>query len=253
MSVKGSFSDDTKLKIGDTFEFNYGKYKVIDILNEKYKNGARKFKAQFINTGYEVTSTAWNIQTGRIRDHFYKSVANTGYLGNISHKHFLYNRWRSMISRCYSENDKDYMRYGAKGIYVSDDWHCFENYVNDVVKLEGYDEEKVKNKELNLDKDILSDLDNRFYSKNTCKWVTTYENNKEYFNRINKYFEGTRIKDGYKDISNSPIDFARKYGLNNDLVSNCLRGKGKTHKGWKFSYIEDISLIDNKLKIFNRL
>jgi len=202
MSVKGSFNDDTKLKIGETFEFNYGKYKVIEILNEKYKNGARKFKAKFIDTGFEITSTAWNIQTGRIRDQFFKSVAGVGYLGNISHKHFLYNRWRSMISRCYSETDKDYKNYGAKGIYVCDEWHCFEIYVNDVIKLEGYNELKVRNRELNLDKDILSDLDNKCYSPETCKWVTVLENIKAQQPRTVKYFEATRIIDNYKEISN---------------------------------------------------
>ena len=247
MTQKGVFNNNTKIKLGDTFEFNYGKYEVIDRLNEHWGNGERKFVVRFIDTGYEVSTTPTNIKNGRIRDPFYKSVADVGYLGNISHKHFLYNRWRSMISRCYSETDKDYMRYGAKGIYVSDEWHCFENYVNDVIKLDGYDEIKVRNKELSLDKDILSNNDNRCYSLETCSWVTTFENNKEQFNRNHKYFEGTRISDGYKDISKSPIDFARKYGLNNDLVSNCLRGNGKTHKGWKFSYIEDISLIDNNL------
>jgi len=236
MSVKGSFSDDTKLKIGDTFEFNYGKYKVIDILNEKYKNGARKFKAQFIDTGYEVTSTAWNIQKGRIRDHFYKSVANTGYLGNISYKHFLYNRWRSMISRCYSDTDKDYKNYGAKGIYVCDGWHCFETYVKDVVKLDEYNEIKVKNKELNLDKDILSDLENKCYSPETCKWVTVSENARAQINRI-IYFEATRIIDNYKEVSKCPIDFSRKYNLNNNYITNCLRNGHKTYKDWIFKYI----------------
>ena len=248
MTKKGTFGNDLKIKIGDSFESTkHGKYEVINILNERWGNGERKYVVRFIDTGYETPATPTNIKNGRIRDSFYKSVANVGYLGNISHNHFLYNRWRSMMCRCYSETDKDYMRYGAKGIYVSDDWHCFENYVNDVVKLEGYDEIKVRNKELSLDKDILSNNDNRCYSLETCSWVTTFENNKEQFNRNHKYFEGTRISDGYKDISKSPIDFARKYGLNNDLVSNCLRGNGKTHKGWKFSYIEDISLIDNNL------
>jgi len=236
MSVKGSFNDDTKLKIGDSFEFKWGKYKVIDILYEKYNNGARKFKAQFIDTGYEVTSTAWNIQKGRIRDYFYKSVAGVGYLGNISHKHFLYNRWRSMISRCYSETDKDYKNYGAKGIYVSDEWHCFETYVKDVVKIIGYNEEKVKSKELNLDKDILSDSDNKCYSLETCKWVTASDNVKAQTNRI-IYFEATKIIDNYKEVSSSPIDFARKYGLNNNLINHCLKGIHKTHKDWKFKYI----------------
>jgi hypothetical protein len=244
VSKKGFSDKPTKIQVRDSFEFNYGRYEVVELLNERWGNHERKYRVRFIDNGYEATVTPTNIKLGKIRNPFYKSVAGVGYLGNISHNHFLYNRWRSMISRCYSENDKDYIRYGAKGIYVSDEWHCFETYVNDVVNLKGYDEKRVKNNELNLDKDILSDENNRYYSFETCKWVTLLENNNEQFHRNGKYFECIRIEDGYKEITNSQMEFARKYGLNNDCITHCLKGRNQTHKGWKFSYIEeDISNI----------
>jgi len=64
-----------------------------------------------------------------------------------------------MIYRCYSETDKDYSKYGAKNIYVDERWHCFENYIKDVVELEGYDEDKVRRNELCLDKDFYLIID----------------------------------------------------------------------------------------------
>jgi len=233
-----------KLKLGDTFEFKWGKYEIINILNEHWENGERKYIVKFINTNYETTTCPSSIKTGAIRDPFYKHIAGIGCLGNASRRHFLYNRWRAMISRCYSEVDKSYKYYGNNGIYVCDDWHCFENYIKDVVKLEGYNEEKVKNKELNLDKDILSDVENKCYSPETCKWVTFIENNNTRSIRTVKYFEATRIIDDYKEISNVIIEFARKYNLDNNSINNCLNNRRKTHKGWKFSYIEDIPLVE---------
>ena len=126
-----------------------------------------------------------------------------------------------------------------KGIKVCDEWHCFETYIEDVVKIDGYDEIKVKNRELNLDKDILSDDSNRYYSLGTCIWVTSIDNNKEQLHRNKRYFECTRLEDNYKEISNIQIEFARKYDLNNDCITHCLKGRNNTHKGWKFEYLED--------------
>lgn len=41
------------------------------------------------------------------------------------HKHPLYQRWANIKDRCYNPNCKDYPRYGARGIYVCDEW--FDN------------------------------------------------------------------------------------------------------------------------------
>lgn len=34
----------------------------------------------------------------------------------------LYRRWQHMIQRCHNENDTDFYKYGARGIYVCDEW-----------------------------------------------------------------------------------------------------------------------------------
>jgi hypothetical protein len=38
----------------------------------------------------------------------------------------IYRRWQHMIQRCHNPNDRDYARYGAKGVYVCDRWRFGE-------------------------------------------------------------------------------------------------------------------------------
>jgi hypothetical protein len=38
------------------------------------------------------------------------------------HRHPLYNTWRGMLERCHSPNAQTYSRYGAKGIFVFEEW-----------------------------------------------------------------------------------------------------------------------------------
>lgn len=46
-----------------------------------------------------------------------------------------YKAWRSMRSRCFNKNDKDYKRYGAKGITVYEPWRrSFEEFFSHIGK-----------------------------------------------------------------------------------------------------------------------
>lgn len=44
----------------------------------------------------------------------------------------IYKIWRGMISRCERTADKDYKRYGARGITVCKKWHDFPSFYRDV-------------------------------------------------------------------------------------------------------------------------
>lgn len=51
----------------------------------------------------------------------------------------IYRRWQHMIQRCHNSNDRDYARYGAKGIKVCERWRMgeglatgFECFFNDM-------------------------------------------------------------------------------------------------------------------------
>jgi hypothetical protein len=43
-----------------------------------------------------------------------------------------YNTWRAMMRRCYKTQDKDYKRYGAKGISVCERWHNYALFAADM-------------------------------------------------------------------------------------------------------------------------
>lgn len=48
-----------------------------------------------------------------------------------------YNSWRAMIRRCNTPTDKDYPRYGGKGIKVCEQWHDYLRFVADMGEPEG--------------------------------------------------------------------------------------------------------------------
>jgi hypothetical protein len=43
-----------------------------------------------------------------------------------------YNTWRAMMRRCYKQQDKDYPRYGGKGVSVCERWHEYLNFAADM-------------------------------------------------------------------------------------------------------------------------
>jgi hypothetical protein len=54
-------------------------------------------------------------------------------LRKIRKRHPLYNTWRKMIRRCYSECGADFQDYGARGITVCDQWrNDFWTFVADM-------------------------------------------------------------------------------------------------------------------------
>lgn len=77
-----------------------------------------------------------------------------------SHK-ASYNTWRAMMRRCYTTTDKDYPRYGARGIAVHPPWHAYEQFARDMGEPEGRQ---------TLDRvDPYGD-----YTPDNCRWASPY-------------------------------------------------------------------------------
>lgn len=242
-------TDSIKDMIGKKFEtINYGSYTIIDRDVDK-----RYYIIQFDN-GYIKKAIIAQIKKGAIKNPYYPSMCGVGYIGTKYVKgHFLYNRWRNMLNRCYNKNDKSYKFYGGKGIVVCDRWYSFENYVEDCLTLKGYDEEKVKSGELHLDKDLIN-RDALIYSPETCCWIMKKENMKEKILRVYKRkFIAIRISDGYTEEYNSINEFCDKWGSKyRQGVSECLSGKRETTHGWGFQE-EGLKNIKHKaVKINNK-
>lgn len=138
----------------------------------------RKFKVKFKETDFIVEAFIENVRAGKIKDPYSKSFLGIGYLGEFEKVPYWKQAkqlWSNMMKRCYNPND--YMGYYGRA-FVDTRWHCFANFLCDLSKLENFQswlEGKENGKPYNLDKD-LKFPDNKVYSKETCMFVSEYEN-----------------------------------------------------------------------------
>lgn len=155
-----------------------------------------------------------------------------------------------MIYRCYSNTHPSYKFYGERGVTVSDEWHCYDNFRSDIEDLDGYDEGLFYKNKLELDKDGM-DKEAKIYSKETCRWVSREENlslvkRGEFLPHLTK----TRLvalspKDEMICVINVPM-FAESIGVNKSEIYGTLSGEGnKTCHGWCFKKVDNFNRINN--------
>lgn len=239
----------------ETFDCPTGEFKIV---GEDGFVGNHKYYIIEFNDGYRTKARLDSIKNKDVNNPYYKVYYGVGCMGLPNKKLFkktLYNRWLGILRRCYDINSIAYKYYGAKGVTVCDRWKCFEYFLEDVVTLEGYDEEKINNKHLiELDKDVLCEklsIFPKIYSPKTCIWLCG-KNNNLFKNKDNmKLFVAIREIDGYKEISNNIGEFSRKWNLDTGNISRFLRTGKYPHKGWKFYYLkqEAINLVKEKYNI----
>lgn len=84
-----------------------------------------------------------------------------------------YNRWYSIIARCYDSSRENYKRYGAKGVVVCEEWKIYSNFKKwfDENYIDGYD----------IDKDING---GKIYSPDNCIFVSRKDNSIEANSRM---------------------------------------------------------------------
>lgn len=80
--------------------------------------------------------------------------------------HPAYKIWQAIKSRCYGKNNKEFHRYGGRGITVCDEWRDHPEAFIAWADLNGY------RPDLTIDR-----IDNdRGYSPDNCQWITRSEN-----------------------------------------------------------------------------
>ncbi|ATN94371.1 hypothetical protein BSP21_023 [Bacillus phage BSP21] len=230
--------------IGRTFCNNNGQEYQVLYVSGKKSNSTKLFRIRFIATGYERDVEKVEIKRGKIKDRYERSVFGIGYLGDVKmvdHKR-EYTVWSGMLERCYDSSCERYKDYGGAGVTVCDRWHSFENFLEDLPNIEGYDEELFKQSKIFIDKDIKqknSPKNKKVYSPDTCCFVSRQVNNanRDLTNASNHFIATS--PDGEVIYARGLRPFSKKYRLHRTSIQKCLRGEREDYNGWTFKLIKE--------------
>lgn len=221
-----------------------GKFTIIGKTNRCNKKGSYIYCLCEFEDGAIVESDFTNISKGNIKSPNYPNVYGVGFMGQGKWKSKEngkttkeYATWLHMMARCYSMEYPSYV-----GVTVCERWHCFQNFCEDIQKLQGYD--KWKNDNYELDKDFLCNklgIKKKIYSPKTCMFIPRKDNTSEATTRRNltgqtyigiapdgtifEFYDKRKFSKEHKDISYSSIK--------RSIAEN------RTIKGWTFKIKED--------------
>ena len=155
----------------------------------------------------------------------------------------FYNIWVGIKKRTLNKNRKEYLKYGGRGIMISDSWMEFINFHGDMYSdyLKHVKEHGEKNTTIDR---INPDGD---YERENCRWATySIQNKNKDFSRIRKVrrtnqrkFKATNIKTGEEFTGYSQAEFARSVGISPNHIGSVLSGKRKWTEGYTFKYIDE--------------
>ena len=133
-------------------------------------NDSRNVVIQFLKTGFETVARLDHIKSGEVKDPYSPSVFDVGIVGTnypatvngrITKE---YNRWHSMLERCYSDTfKKKYLTY--EGCEASENFKSYEYFYEWCNKQIGFN-----NEGWHLDKDLLV-KGNKVYSEDSCVFL----------------------------------------------------------------------------------
>lgn len=178
-----------KNRIGEKFTTNQGL--ICEII--EYKN-SHNLIIKFSDGNIKKTTYS-HLQTGNVRNPYYRWICGVGYIGEgpykpsiKSVKGTIYNTWHSILQRCYDPiKQKKIPTY--IGCIVCDEWLCFQNFADFYTKNNPYN--------FHIDKDLLV-KGNKIYSPDTCCFVPPVINNSliKVNRKIYKYLDGIITKYG---------------------------------------------------------
>lgn len=203
----------TNSNLGKVIDSKYGKLTIIESLENN------RVVVEFEN-GFKTTSTLYTALAGGIKNLNYPNVCGVGFIGegvyNVSNSRKGYSAWAGMLNRASVSSN----------ITVSKDWCNFQNfnrwYSEEMLKRSKFDKKFV------VEKDIISEEDQKIYSSETSLIVPSEINNLFKSTKENKKLplpvgvtllgKGQfKVKIAYKGQSrnlgvfNNPIDAEKAY------------------------------------------
>lgn len=122
----------------------------------------------------------------------------------------FYHIWYGMVARCDNPNNHAYNHYGDRGIKVSDRWHDYKLFTEDM--YESYQEHV---KEFGENQTTLDRIDvNGDYCLENCRWATRKEQSNNRRNNV------------YLDSDETLTEFCERNKLDYDLIYSRLQ------RGW---------------------
>lgn len=123
----------------------------------------------------------------------------------------FYKIWKGIFTRCYNKNYKLFKDYGGRGIKVSDEWHKFENFRDDMLA------------EYKDDLSIERIDNNGNYCKENCRWATKEEQNRN--KRMHKLTRDKviEIRDKYEYGKGRML--SKEYGVTPAVISEIVNKK----------------------------
>ncbi len=143
----------------------YGELTVVRETSEQHKDGSTLWEC-VCSCGNTINLPLYNLRGSRPN----KSCGRCDWRG----KHPLaYGSWHAMKQRCTNKNNKEYFRYGGRGITIDPHWNTFRNFLFDMGDPPIDECTKLR---LTIDRiDV-----NGNYTKDNCRWATVSE---QLFNR----------------------------------------------------------------------
>jgi hypothetical protein len=167
----------------------------------------------------------------------YKDKQTSCMCQNVKHNLWrskIYSVYHNMKDRCYNPKCHAYKNYGGKGVKICDEW--LDNFINfyNWAMNNGY-KEGLSIDRINVDGN---------YEPSNCRWITLSKN-VAYANKTNvrrkaekgEYY-GISPYGEYFQFDNAS-QFAREHNLNANNVRDVANKRKKSHKGWKFGFINE--------------
>ena len=159
--------------------------------------------------------------------------------------HGFYRIWKAMKSRCYSQKDTSYKRYGLRGITVSKEWMNFDNFKKDM--LEEYIKQMNECDKQRKNIPSIDRIDNDGnYSKENCEWIPFKENvNKDKRIPVNQLDLNGKIINRFNSASQAAkeIDYvefgAMKLKVHFSSILKVCNGKSSHHVGYNWEFATD--------------